>query len=103
MSPTPAAQRLRRLVRERREDILACARRHGARSIRLFGSVARGDAREESDLDFLVTWAPEAGVFARLDLQEELEAMLGVRVDIAVEGGLHRVIRDDVLREAIPV
>ena len=92
-----------RLLAARRAEILALANRHGATSVHVFGSVARGDAGPESDLDLLVTFAPSASVFARLDLQDDLKDLLGIAVDITTPEALHRVIRDDVLREAVPV
>jgi predicted nucleotidyltransferase len=95
--------RLRRLVASNRDAILRLARKHGVSSIRLFGSVARGDAEEGSDVDFLVTFAPGSRVMARLDLKEDIEHLLGVPVDLSVEAALHRVIKEDVLREAVPV
>jgi uncharacterized protein len=97
------ASPLGKLVSQHRKAILQLARRHGATEVRVFGSVARGEASVGSDVDFLVTFAPSASVFARLDLQEDLQRLLGVRVDVAVPGALHRLIRDEVLREAVPV
>ncbi|MGI8687525.1 MAG: nucleotidyltransferase family protein [Thermomicrobiales bacterium] len=88
-------------VRNQRETILAIAERHGAANVRLFGSVARGEAREESDIDFLVEmrarhspWFPSG---LRLDLQE----LLGRDVEVITERMLDAEIRADVLREAI--
>lgn len=94
---------LGRLVTKQREAILRLAHKHGATEVRVFGSVARGDAVPSSDVDFLVTFGPGASVFARLDLQDDLEDLLGVRVDVAIPSALHRIIRDEVLREAVPV
>lgn len=99
----PGTSPLARLVRERRGEILAVARAHGATDVRVFGSVARGEAGPQSDLDLLVTFGPEASAFARLDLKEALETLLGVRVDVSSPAALHRVIRDEILREAVPV
>lgn len=102
--PTGSASgRIRRLLEEHREKILAIARRHGAHHVRVFGSVARGDEGPRSDLDLLVRFEPDAPVFARLDLAEELSRLVGVRVEVVKEEALHRVIRDDVLREAVAV
>lgn len=95
--------RIRRLVDEHREKILAISRRHGAHDVRVFGSVARGDEGPKSDLDLLVRFDPSAPVFARLDLAEELSRLLGVRVEVVKEEALHKIIRDDVLREAVAV
>ena len=103
MTQNVPATKLRRLLSRHRGEILALARAHGATSIQIFGSVARGDAREESDVDFLVSFAPGTRVLARLDLKDALEALLGVPVDVTTAAALHRVIRDDVIREATPV
>jgi uncharacterized protein len=99
---TPAA-RLRRLLHDRRAEILAIARRHGAYDVRLFGSIARGDADETSDVDLLVTFEMERSLLDQVGLQQDLEDLLGVKVDVVSRGGLSPYIRDAVLREAIPV
>jgi len=95
--------RCEQLVKEKREEILRIASKHGARDVRVFGSVTRGEADRESDIDFLVE--PEAGR-SLLDLggmQMELESLLGWRVDVVTVRGLKARIRDRVLREAMPV
>lgn len=89
------------LVKARREEILRIAARHGARNVRVFGSVARGEATEDSDVDLLIEvtgpttpWFPGGLVF-------ELENLLGRRVDIAEADALREPIREQVLREAV--
>ena len=94
---------LERLLEEKREDILRIAARHGARNVRVFGSVARGEADEASDIDFLVDMEPGRSLLDLGGLQMELEALLGCRVDVATERGLKDRIRQRVLREAVPV
>lgn len=91
------------LVREEREEILRIAAKHGARNLRLFGSVARGEADAESDLDFLVDMEPGRSLLDLGGLQAELESLLGCRVDIVTERGLKARIRERVLKEAVPV
>jgi predicted nucleotidyltransferase len=91
------------LRRDRRTDILDAARRHGARSIRVYGSVARGHATDNSDLDLLVEWEPDRSLLDVVGLKQDLEDLLGVTVDIGSERGLHWFIRDEVLREAVPL
>lgn len=91
------------LVRKKRADILRIAAAYGARNVRVFGSVARGEADEHSDLDFLVEMEPGRSLLDLGGLQYELERLLGCRVDIVTERGLKRRIRDHVLREAVPV
>ena len=91
------------LLKEKREELLRVCARHGARNVRIFGSVARGEADEHSDLDFLVEMEPGRSLLDLGGLQYELERLLGCRVDIVTERGLKRRIRDRVLREAVPV
>ena len=83
--------------------ILNLARVHGARGIRVYGSVARGQATEQSDLDLLVEWEPDRSLLDVIGLKQDLEDLLGVAVDIGSERGLHWFIREDVLREAVPL
>ena len=94
---------LRDRLRARRDALLAAARASGARNLRVFGSVARGEEREDSDVDFLVTL--EAGRtlldLARLEL--ELERILGHPVDVVTEGSLQEPVRTSAMREAIVV
>ena len=88
--------RLDRLLEEKRGEILRIASEHGAHEVRVFGSVARGEADLESDIDFLVEL--ETG-----RSQMELETLLGRRVDVVTARGLKARIRERVLREAVPV
>lgn len=92
----------RELIQRHRGEILRRAERLGFTRLRLFGSVARGEDDEASDVDLLVSRAPGADPFARLDLRDELERLLGCRVDVLVEHPLMRPrLRDRVLREAV--
>ena len=91
------------LRHEQRTAVLELARRHGARSIRVYGSVAWGQATEKSDLDLLVEWEPDRSLLDVVGLKQDLEDLLGVTVDIGSERGLHWFIRDEVLREAVPL
>jgi uncharacterized protein len=91
------------LVRVRREEILRIAARYGARNVRVFGSIARGEADEQSDIDFLVELEPGRSLLDLGGLQYELESLLGCPVDVVTERGLKARIRDRVLREAMPV
>jgi predicted nucleotidyltransferase len=65
--------------------------------------VARGQANDSSDLDLLVEWEPDRSVLDVVGLKQDLEELLGVTVDIGSERGLHWFIRDEVLREAVPL
>ncbi len=90
-------------VRSRREAILEIARRHGARQVRLFGSIARGEATAESDIDVLVELEPGRSLFDLGGLLTDLETLLGRRVDVVTPAGLRERIRERVLREAVPL
>ncbi len=91
------------LLREKRAEILRVASRHGASDVRVFGSVARGDADRESDIDFLVELETGRSLLDLGGLQMELESLLGRRVDVVTVRGLKARIRERVLREAVPV
>ncbi|MEW6138814.1 MAG: nucleotidyltransferase family protein [Thermodesulfobacteriota bacterium] len=91
------------VLEEKREDILKIAARHGARNIRLFGSVVRGEADEASDIDLLVSFGPEAGLLQHAALIRELREFLGLPVDVVDDDGLRPRMRDRVLSEAIPL
>ncbi|OGO62569.1 MAG: nucleotidyltransferase [Chloroflexi bacterium RBG_19FT_COMBO_50_10] len=90
-------------LREKRQQILALAEKYGARNVRVFGSVARGDARPDSDIDFLVELEPGRSLFDLGGLLYELQSLLGVEVDVVTEKGLRARIRERVLQEAIPL
>lgn len=91
------------LVKSRRDEILSVARRHGVTRVRVFGSMARGDARAGSDLDLLVDVGPRTSPWFPGGLAAELESMLGVPVQIVTERGLDQLVREHVLREAVPL
>ncbi len=91
------------LLKEKREDILRVAAKHGAGNVRVFGSVARGEADENSDFDILVTLDENATLLNHAALIEDLEALLGRRVDVASDRGLKPRVRDRVLAEAVPL
>jgi len=91
------------LLKDRREDILRIAKEHGARNVRIFGSVARREARADSDVDFLVELEPGRSLLDHVALIQDLEDQLGVKVDVVTEKALHQHIRERVLREAVPL
>ena len=91
------------LLRERRDEILSSAYRHGARNVRVFGSAARGDSRANSDIDLLVDTSDETSPWFPAGLVEELERLLGRHVDVVTEQGLHRLLRRRILKEAKPL
>ncbi len=94
---------LETLRADRREDILRLARRRGAQSVRVFGSVARGEANESSDLDLLVEWEPGRSLLDHAGLVQDLQELLGTMVHIGTEKSLHWYVRDRILREATPL
>ena len=88
-------------IREKRETIIRIAARHGATEVRLIGSVARGEARPDSDVDLLVTWSEGTSLLDQAALMLELESLLGRKVDIASDGWVKPSIRESVYRDAI--
>ena len=92
---------LEELLKAKREEILRIAARHGAVNIRVFGSVARGDARPDSDVDFLVDLEPGRSLLDLGGLLMVLQDLLGRNVDVVTERGLRPRIRDRVLAEAM--
>lgn len=88
-------------IREQRETIVRIAARHGATDVRLIGSVARGEARPDSDVDLLVTWREGTSLLNHAALMLELERLLGRKVDIASDGWVKPSIRNSVYRDAI--
>jgi len=90
-------------IRDHRDEILRLARAHGARNLQLFGSVARGEERPDSDLDLLVEMEPGRSLLDHIALKQDLEDLLGRDIDVVTEQSLHPRLRDRVLREAIPL
>ena len=91
------------LIKEKGADICKIAIQHGARNIRIFGSVARGDSSTESDIDFLVDAGPDTSSWFPAGLILDLEEILGCRVEVVTEKGLNPHLRERVLREAVPL
>ncbi len=89
------------ILMPKRQEVLAIAARHGARNVRVFGSVARGDARPDSDVDLLVEMEPGRSLMDMGGLLMDLQDLLGRDVDVTDPQGLHWYIRDRVLAEAI--
>jgi len=90
------------VIGDKREQILRLAEQHGASKVRVFGSVARGEARPDSDLDLLVDWDyARISSWGGIGLTLELEALLGRKVDVVSVKALHPSIRESVLHEVI--
>ena len=93
----------RKTLARKRADILRLARRYHTYDVRVFGSVARGDTHRRSDVDFLVKTAPKCSLFDLGGLLMDLQELLGCKVDVVTEAGLKPRLRDEVLKEAVPV
>jgi len=95
------AMSLEELLQAKREDILHTASKYGAYNVRVFGSVARGEADSKSDIDLLVDMEPGRSLLDLSGLLIDLEDLLGCNVDVVTEKGLRDRIRERVLREAV--
>jgi hypothetical protein len=91
------------LLQQNREQILKVAERYGAYNVRVFGSVARGEADEASDIDFLVNLEAGRSLMDLGGLLYDLQNLLGVPVDVVTEKGLRTRIRERVIQESIPL
>jgi predicted nucleotidyltransferase len=90
-------------VSQHRGEILKIAAQHGARTIRLFGSTARGDPRAGSDIDLLVDLEPGRSLLDLIAIKQDLEDVLGRPVDVVTEAAISPYIRQRVLADAIPL
>ncbi len=95
--------KVQRLLTEKHDEILRIAARRGAKNIRVFGSVARGDADAASDVDVLVDMEPGRSLLDMGGLLMDLQDLLGCSVDVVTERALRPRIRDRVLKEAVPL
>ncbi len=91
------------ILKSKREQILRTAKEHGASNVRVFGSVARGDADEKSDVDILVDLEPGRSLLDHAALSLALQELMGVQVDVVTSRGLRERIRERVLQEAVPL
>jgi predicted nucleotidyltransferase len=88
-------------IQQRRSQILHVAKKHGARNLRLFGSVLRGQTDPTSDVDVLVQFEDDRSLLDHVALKQELEDLLGCRVDLVDAEALHHTLRDRILSEAV--
>lgn len=88
-------------LRKRRAEILRCASEHGAHNVRVFGSAARGEAQQDSDIDLLVEMEPGRSLLDLVGLWQDLEDMLGSHVDVLSERGISPHLRDRIYADAI--
>lgn len=91
------------LIEAHRHELVALARRRGVTAVRLFGSMCRGDASEDSDVDLLVTLAPGVSALALGGLLMDAQDLLGRRVDVVTEASLHPALRERVVADAVPL
>lgn len=91
------------IIQQKRDEILRIAARHGARNIHLFGSLARGEAKLGSDLDLLVQLDPNRSLLDLIAIKQDLEDLLGCEVDVVTEAAISPYIREQVLKEAVPL
>lgn len=91
------------LIEVHRDELLAIARRRGLTGVRVFGSMSRDDANDDSDVDLLVTLGPGASGLALGGLLLDAQELLGRRVDVVTEASLHPAMRDRVLADAVPL
>lgn len=94
---------LKELLQNKRDEILSLAAKHGAYNVRIYGSVARGEARDNSDVDFLVEMEKGRSLLDRAGLLVDLEALLGRKVDVATERTLKPTILEHALKDAVSV
>lgn len=91
------------LIAAKRDEILRVAARHGARNVRVFGSAARGESTDESDIDLLVDLEPGRSLLDHSALLQDLQDLLGRKVDVLTERSLYWLLRRRILREARPL
>lgn len=88
-------------INRRREEILDIARKFGAKNVRVFGSVARGEEGPESDIDIIVEMEKGSSLLDIIAIKQDIEELLGRKVDVVTEASISPYIRDEVLKEAV--
>jgi predicted nucleotidyltransferase len=88
-------------IRKQKQGILKIARSYGAEDVRVFGSVVRGTMTSDSDVDFLVRLTPGRTVLDIVAIKQDIEELLGCKVDVVTEASLSPYLRDDVFKEAV--
>lgn len=92
---------VKELLESKKSEVMRLARIHGARDVRVFGSVARGDAGPDSDIDFLVDMESGRSLLDLVAFWQELEDLLGRKVDVLTDGGVSPYLKDQIYSEAI--
>ncbi len=88
-------------IKSKRDEILDIAQKHGAKNIRIFGSMARGEEGPESDLDIIVEMEKGSSLLDIIAIKQDIEDLLGRKVDVVTEASISPYIRDTVLKEAV--
>jgi hypothetical protein len=91
------------LLKQKRDEILRIASRHGAKNVRIFGSAARGQAGPDSDIDFLVDLEPDSSLFDLGELLLDLQELLERKVDVVTENSIYWLLKRRILKEALPL
>lgn len=91
------------ILRQKREEVLKIAAKYGVTNVRVFGSIARGEDDEKSDVDLLVSIPDGFSLFDHIEFMQELEVLLRCKVDVASERGLKKRTEQMILNEAVPV
>jgi predicted nucleotidyltransferase len=94
---------MNQFLRGQREAILRIAEKYGARNVRVFGSVSRGEESNAGDVDLLVDLEPERSLLDQVGLKLEIEELLGRPVEVVVEGGISPYLEKHILAEAVPL
>lgn len=93
--------RIDETLKEKRNQILTIAKRYGAGKVRIFGSIARGEGKQDSDLDMLVELEPGRSLLDIIAIKQDLEDLLDCKVDVVTEAALSPYIRDEVLSQVV--
>ena len=91
------------ILKGKRDEILRIASSYGARNVRVFGSLARGQAGPDSDIDLLVKLEPGRSLLDLIGIKQDVEDLLGCEVDVVTEAAISPYLREHVLREAVSV
>jgi predicted nucleotidyltransferase len=94
---------LEELKKEKRNDILRIANGHGARNVRVFGSVLRGEATENSDLDLLIELDSDRSLLDLIAVKQDLEDLLRCKVDVVTESSVSPFIRKEIISQAVSI
>lgn len=89
------------IIKNRREEVINIAQKYGAKNVRVFGSMARGEESVESDLDIIVEMEHGSSLLDIIAIKQDIEGLLGRKVDVVTEASISPYIRDAVLKEAV--